>query len=235
MDAAAFYALVVVALYVTHPPQGLVWLYALAALAIGTVLGWYRAKLMTITVDAQTHEVSQQGSMAAMLFNLRGRGRTLRGALRREQRFGRRSGGRAFRDGRAVGAGSRLSHGAAGRDGHARQDAAGAGQGPASVTDAPWLAGAAPRQGDRRHAPATLRNREAIADVLADVLPRRGTVLEVASGSGRACRSFRAGLSGARLAAQRSRSRRAALDRGLVRRGGPRQCRAAADARCKQR
>ncbi len=52
------------------------------------------------------------------------------------------------------------------------------------MSDGPWLAGEAPQQGDRRHAPATLRNREAIADVLADVLPKRGTVLEVASGSG---------------------------------------------------
>lgn len=52
------------------------------------------------------------------------------------------------------------------------------------MTDGPWSAGDAPGQGDRRHAPATLRNREAIADVLADLLPRRGTVLEVASGSG---------------------------------------------------
>ncbi len=38
--------------------------------------------------------------------------------------------------------------------------------------------------GDRRHAPATLRNRDAIAAVLADWLPATGTVLEVASGSG---------------------------------------------------
>lgn len=36
----------------------------------------------------------------------------------------------------------------------------------------------------RKHAPATLRNRDAIADVLADVLPADGAVLEVASGSG---------------------------------------------------
>lgn len=36
----------------------------------------------------------------------------------------------------------------------------------------------------RKHAPATVRNRMAIADVLRDVLPRSGTVLEVASGSG---------------------------------------------------
>lgn len=37
---------------------------------------------------------------------------------------------------------------------------------------------------ERRHAPATLRNRMAIADVLREVLPRSGTVLEIASGSG---------------------------------------------------
>ncbi len=36
----------------------------------------------------------------------------------------------------------------------------------------------------RRHAPATLRNRDAIAAVLARELPDAGTVLEVASGSG---------------------------------------------------
>ncbi|NVE94597.1 DUF938 domain-containing protein [Altererythrobacter lutimaris] len=36
----------------------------------------------------------------------------------------------------------------------------------------------------KRHAPATLRNREVIADVLAKELPSTGTVLEVASGSG---------------------------------------------------
>lgn len=36
----------------------------------------------------------------------------------------------------------------------------------------------------KKHAPATLRNREAIASVLHDELPRSGVVLEVASGSG---------------------------------------------------
>jgi hypothetical protein len=47
----------------------------------------------------------------------------------------------------------------------------------------PWM----PSDGgsdDKRHAPATLRNRDAIAAVLADWLPAAGTVLEVASGSG---------------------------------------------------
>ena len=47
----------------------------------------------------------------------------------------------------------------------------------------PWM----PSDGgsdDKRHAPATLRNRDAIAAVLAKWLPATGTVLEVASGSG---------------------------------------------------
>ncbi len=47
----------------------------------------------------------------------------------------------------------------------------------------PWM----PSDGgseDKRHAPATVRNREAIAAVLAEWLPATGTVLEVASGSG---------------------------------------------------
>ncbi len=39
-------------------------------------------------------------------------------------------------------------------------------------------------EGARRSAPAALRNREPIADVLADWLPARGVVLEIASGSG---------------------------------------------------
>lgn len=38
--------------------------------------------------------------------------------------------------------------------------------------------------GERRSAPAALRNREPIADVLEDWLPERGLVLEIASGTG---------------------------------------------------
>ncbi len=37
---------------------------------------------------------------------------------------------------------------------------------------------------EKRHAPATVRNRDAIAEVLETVLPSSGTVLEVASGTG---------------------------------------------------
>ena len=42
----------------------------------------------------------------------------------------------------------------------------------------------------RRYAPATERNREPIAAVLADVLPGAGLVLEVASGTGEHCAAF---------------------------------------------
>lgn len=53
----------------------------------------------------------------------------------------------------------------------------------------PWIV--AEDDGDvRKHAPATLRNREAIAAVLADVLPVRGLILEIASGSGEHCGYF---------------------------------------------
>jgi hypothetical protein len=37
---------------------------------------------------------------------------------------------------------------------------------------------------DRQYAPATLRNRDFILDVLLDVLPTTGVILEIASGSG---------------------------------------------------
>lgn len=41
-----------------------------------------------------------------------------------------------------------------------------------------------PQMNSKQHAPATARNREAIREVLARELPPRGTVLEIASGSG---------------------------------------------------
>ena len=47
----------------------------------------------------------------------------------------------------------------------------------------PWTPGEGGTEA-RRHAPATLRNRDAIVAVLADWLPSAGAVLEVASGSG---------------------------------------------------
>lgn len=52
------------------------------------------------------------------------------------------------------------------------------------MSSGPWLPGEAASDADKRHAPATLRNRDAIAAVLADELPPTGLVLEIASGSG---------------------------------------------------
>src|SRR5829696_7624941 len=47
---------------------------------------------------------------------------------------------------------------------------------------------------ERRHAPATLRNRDAILDALRRHLPAQGAVLEVASGTGEHAVHFAAAL-----------------------------------------
>ena len=47
----------------------------------------------------------------------------------------------------------------------------------------PWFA-ETPTPDDQKHAPATMRNRDAIVAVLKDVLPQTGTIVEVASGTG---------------------------------------------------
>lgn len=52
----------------------------------------------------------------------------------------------------------------------------------------------------RRHAPATLRNRDPILAVLRRVLPREGTVLEIGSGSGEHAAYFAAALAPLRWA-----------------------------------
>ncbi|MGW8202382.1 DUF938 domain-containing protein [Sphingomonas bisphenolicum] len=52
------------------------------------------------------------------------------------------------------------------------------------VRPEPWEPGSGPAVADKRYAPATERNRDAIVAVLRDQLPSSGLVLEVASGSG---------------------------------------------------
>ncbi len=59
----------------------------------------------------------------------------------------------------------------------------------------PWFAAEADSAPDgRRHAPATLRNRDALLAVLRDALPPKGTVLEIASGTGEHAVYFAAAL-----------------------------------------
>lgn len=57
-----------------------------------------------------------------------------------------------------------------------------------------WVPGEAGGEADKRHAPATLRNRDAILTVLHDALPSAGLVLEVASGSGEHAIHFAAAM-----------------------------------------
>jgi uncharacterized protein DUF938 len=57
---------------------------------------------------------------------------------------------------------------------------------------------------DRQYAPATLRNRGFILDILRDVLPMTGVILEIASGSGEQHRPFCATFPGSRFPTFRS-------------------------------
>lgn len=57
-----------------------------------------------------------------------------------------------------------------------------------------WVPGEAGGEAQKRHAPATLRNRDAILAILRDALPSAGVVLEVASGSGEHAIRFAAAM-----------------------------------------
>lgn len=47
-------------------PQGLEWLWLTVIFGIGGAIGWWRGRMMTITVDPVTHDLNQQASPAAM-------------------------------------------------------------------------------------------------------------------------------------------------------------------------
>ena len=81
----------------------------------------------------------------------------------------------------------------------------------------------APAGGAKRSAPAALRNREPIAEVLARVAAgKRGWCSKSPAGRGEHAVYFARALSRARVAAERRRSRRAGVDRRLARgRGWP--------------
>lgn len=62
------YAALCVFLYAQHPPCGVAWVFCLAALFVGALLGWQRGRMMRIAVDPDTHSLNQSGSPAALLF-----------------------------------------------------------------------------------------------------------------------------------------------------------------------
>jgi hypothetical protein len=63
----AIYAAVVAAVFVITPPSMAGWAWSALALAVGAGIGWYRGRMMKITIDPTTHALSQQASPAAFL------------------------------------------------------------------------------------------------------------------------------------------------------------------------
>lgn len=50
------------------PPVGAEWFWMGLALGLGGVFGWYRGRMMQITVDAETHTLNTRASPAALIF-----------------------------------------------------------------------------------------------------------------------------------------------------------------------
>jgi len=63
----AIYAVIVALVFFSAPPTIAGWGWSALALAIGAGIGWYRGRMMRITVDPETHTLSQQASPAAFL------------------------------------------------------------------------------------------------------------------------------------------------------------------------
>ncbi|WBO22777.1 CcdC protein domain-containing protein [Sphingomonas abietis] len=63
----ALYAVFVIGMFATHPPTPIGFAAAAAALVIGGGIGWYRGTMMRISVDPETHALSQQASPLAVL------------------------------------------------------------------------------------------------------------------------------------------------------------------------
>jgi membrane protein CcdC involved in cytochrome C biogenesis len=64
----AIYAAVAALMFVQLPPRGWVAIASAVGLVIGAAVGWYRGKMMHISVDPQTHALNQKASPAAMMF-----------------------------------------------------------------------------------------------------------------------------------------------------------------------
>jgi hypothetical protein len=59
-----------VAALLQFPPHGLDWVWLTAIFVVGAAVGWWRGKLMPITIDHETHLLNIKPSPAAILFLL---------------------------------------------------------------------------------------------------------------------------------------------------------------------
>ncbi|HVW93933.1 MAG TPA: CcdC protein domain-containing protein [Devosia sp.] len=66
--APAIFLVICAILFLQSPPDATGWLWCLAALVVGGVIGWYRGKTITIAVDPGTHALNQTASPAGMIF-----------------------------------------------------------------------------------------------------------------------------------------------------------------------
>lgn len=61
------FAVVVIGMFIVHPPSMAGVAASVAALVVGAGIGWYRGTMMRISVDPETHTLSQQASPLAVL------------------------------------------------------------------------------------------------------------------------------------------------------------------------
>ena len=64
----AIFVALAVATMLPQPPTGMDWAWLALALVLGAAPGWYRGKMMHITVDPETHELNTKASPAALIF-----------------------------------------------------------------------------------------------------------------------------------------------------------------------